>query len=175
MKIKCEICKTEYNIDNLSNPTVRCAICGNVWNVAVSPRKNSFLMFIAATCALLSAIVFTVAVIAHHQSARAQRGPLIASVSDVRTTTDDSGAVRVVVSGSIENVSDSIYGVPDLLIISSDDNGRVLARQKFMPSATLLDAGTSVNFSHVLSAQPAGVKKISAKLIGFDSENKGKR
>ncbi len=170
MKIKCDFCKTEYNIDRLSNPAVRCAVCGNVWNVAIAPRKNSVLMFIAATCALLSAIIFTVSVIAYHQSVRAHRGPLVANISDVRTTTDDGGDVRVVVSGSIVNVSDKIYGVPDLLIVSSDEYGNILARQKFMPSATLLDSGATVNFSHVLSAQPAGVKKISAQLIGFDSE-----
>jgi hypothetical protein len=73
-----------------------------------------------------------------------------------------------VVNGAITNVSDSIYGVPDLYIVSTDEAGRVLAKQKFMPSATLLDSGAAVNFSHILAPQPAGVKKISAHLAEME-------
>ena len=64
--------------------------------------------------------------------------------------------------------------MPDLIIVSSDENDRVLAQQKFMPSATLLDAGTSVKFAHTLAPQPSGVRKISAHLaeIQVPQENK---
>ena len=164
MKIKCDFCKTEYSVDGVASTPVKCAICGHTWTVPSVPRKNTWLMFFASLCALLSAIIFTVAVITQHQARTASRGPLVASVSGVETTTDENGQTHIVVNGSITNVSDAIYGVPDLIIVSTDDDGRVLAQQKFMPSATLLDSGASVGFSHILSPQPAGVKKISAHL-----------
>ena len=63
MKIKCDFCKTEYTLDKVSSGGVKCAICGNVWAPDVAPRKNTWLMFFASLCALLSAIVFTVAII----------------------------------------------------------------------------------------------------------------
>jgi hypothetical protein len=154
---------------------VKCAICGHQWSVAQPARKNSWLMFFASLCALLSAIIFTVAVITHHQAKNATRGPLIASVSGVETTTDENGVTRLVVHGTISNVSDDIYGVPDLIIVSSDENGHVLARQKFMPSATLLDAGATVNFNHVLSAVPVGVRKVSAQLADLQTPTQDKK
>ncbi len=164
MKIKCDFCKTEYSLDENPNSSVKCALCGNTWTVSAPPRKNSILMFIASLCALLSAIVFTAAVITHHQAKRVVLGPLVATVSGVDTITDEEGVSHLVVNGTIENISSEIYGVPDLIIVSSDQEGRVLAQQKFMPSATLLDSGATVNFRHMLSPQPAGVKKISARL-----------
>ena len=174
MKIKCDFCKTEYNTDSLTSGMVKCAVCGHTWSVVQPTRKNSLLMFFAALCALLSAIIFTVAVITHHQAKNAVRGPLIATVSGVDTTTDENGQTRIVVTGTIENISGEIYGVPDLIIVSADEKGRTLAQQKFMPSATLLDAGGVVKFSHILSSQPAGVKKISAHLADLQilSEDK---
>ncbi len=175
MKIKCDFCKTEYNVDNVASTSVKCAICGHTWTVAAAPRKNTWLMFFASLCALLSAIIFTVAVITQHQARMAKRGPLIAEIINLETTTDDMGATHVVVNGAITNVSDSIYGVPDLYIVSTDDAGRVLAKQKFMPSATLLDSGAAVNFSHILAPQPAGVKKISAHLAEMETPDGDKK
>lgn len=168
MKIKCDFCKTEYSVDKAPSAPVKCAVCGYVWNTTVAPKKNAWLMFFASVCALLSAIIFTIAVITHHQIKNANRGPLIASVTDISTITDESGVAHIVVNGTVTNISSNIYGVPDLLIVSTDDKGNVLAKQKFMPSATLLDAGTSVNFSHVLAQQPNGVKKISAHLLNLE-------
>ncbi len=172
MKIKCDFCKTEYNTDTVSTGAVQCAICGNTWRVAPPARKNTWLMFFASLCALLSAIIFAIAVITHHQASTATRGPLVAAVSGVETITDEGGVTHIVVNGSIANVSDEIYGVPDLIIVSTDEDGRVLAQQKFMPSATLLDSGASVEFKHILSPQPAGVKKISAHLADFQISSK---
>jgi hypothetical protein len=147
---------------------VKCAICGYTWQVAAAPRKNAWLMFFASLCALLSAIIFTIAVITQHQAKQAVQGPLVASISGITTTTDDSGVTHIVVKGTVTNVSDQIYGVPDLLIVSTDENDKVLTQQKFMPSATLLDSGASVEFNHILAPQPNGVKKISAKLLNLD-------
>ena len=175
MKIKCDFCKTEYNTDSLTSGAVKCAVCGHTWAVVRPTRKNSLLMFFASLCALLSAIIFTVAVITHHQAKNAVRGPLVAAVCGGYTTTDENGQTRIVVTGTIENISSDIYGVPDLIIVSTDEKGRVLTRQKFMPSATLLDAGGVVKFSHVLSPQPAGVKKISAHLADLQIPQKDKK
>ena len=175
MKIKCDFCKTEYSIDGMPSMPVKCAICGHTWRVVAENRKNAWLMFFASLCALLSAIIFTVAVITQHQAKKAVQGPLIATVESVTTTTDEHGVKHIVVNGNVTNVSEQIYGVPDLLIVSTDANGNVLAQQKFMPSATLLDSGASVRFSHMLSQQPNGVKKISAKLLNFDIPQDNKK
>ncbi len=175
MKIKCDFCKTEYNLDKVPMSPVKCAVCGHTWRVVVPPRKNAWLMFFASLCALLSAIIFTVAVITRHQASHANRGPLIAAVSNIDTTTDSDGTTVVTVNGSITNVSDAIYGLPDLIIVATDGDGNILSRQKFMPSATLLDSGDSVNFSHRLSKLPAGVKKISAHLAEFQTPTKDEK
>ena len=164
MKIKCDFCKTEYGLDCAPTGPVKCAVCGHCWSVPVPARRGIWLMFFASLCALLSAVVFTVAVIVRHNATQSKRGPLVAGITEITTTTDDGGISRLVVNGTVSNISDQIYGVPDLIIVSTDDAGRVLAQQKFMPSATLLDAGTSVDFSHILAVQPSGVKKISAHL-----------
>ena len=106
MKIKCDVCKTEYNLDANPASPVQCVVCGNVWRVALESRKNSLLMFFASLCALLSAIIFTVAVITQHKIKQASVGPLIANVTSVTTTTDDVGKTHVVVSGNVKNISD---------------------------------------------------------------------
>ena len=62
------------------------------------------------------------------------------------------------------NRSDQIYGVPGLIITSYGRDGILVDRQRFMPSATLLDAGAAVEFSHVLSVPIAGVDKIAVEL-----------
>lgn len=131
-------------------------------------RRNAFLTFIAAVCALLSAGIFSAAVIARHQVRVANRRPLVATISEIKTTTDAAGVSHFVVSGRIINQSDEIYGVPDLIIVSRDENGNPIARQKFMPSATLLDPGATTTFSHTLSAPTAGVKKVTVEMPDID-------
>lgn len=170
MKIVCDFCKTEYSVDGVPMSPVKCAVCGHTWTVQRPPRRNAFLVFVAATCALLAAIVFTVVVITRHQITNVQSRPLVATVSDVRTVVDAMGVAHFVVSGAVFNRSEEIYGVPDLIIVSYDGDGNIVARQKFMPSATLLDPGASTQFSHTLSAPAAGVKKITAILESAEGE-----
>ena len=88
MKIKCDFCKTEYHIDNMPNTPVQCAVCGHTWNVVTGSKRNAWLMFFASLCALLSAIVFTVAVITQHQIKQKNQGPLIADITGVTTATE---------------------------------------------------------------------------------------
>jgi len=143
---------------------VQCAICGHTWTVSAPKRRNSFLIFVAAICALLSAAVFVVAILARHQTDVKNNNPLVATISNISTVVDAFGDSHFVVRGNVLNKSTEIYGVPDLLIISRDAAGNIISQQKFMPSATLLDAGASVEFSHTLSATTNGVKKITLEL-----------
>lgn len=164
MKIICNFCKTEYNLDNVPKLPVKCAVCGNVWVVQKPPRKNAWLTFIAAICALLSAIVFAVAVMAQHKIKEIRENPLVAEVSEIKTVTDDNGIVRFMVEGSVHNRSEQIYGVPGIIIVSYDEKDNVLDKQKFLPPATLLDSGADAKFLHVLSVPVQGVKKIAVEL-----------
>ncbi len=167
MKIKCDVCKTEYSLPNVSSGMVRCAVCGNVWHCNKPSNKSALMVFFASLCALLAATVFAVAVIVTSRHDNPKKMPLVATLTNVSTITDDSGANRLVVNGTVTNRSDDIYGLPDLIIISYDAKGTPLSHQRFMPSATLLDAGQSVNFSHTLSGDVSGVKKVTVELAEY--------
>ncbi len=144
---------------------VQCAVCGHEWVISPASRRGAWLTFIAAALAALAAIVFSIAVITRHQArAAADARPLVATITNIRSVIDASGVSHFVVSGRVTNQSAEIYGVPDLIIVSRDDTGAEITRQKFMPSATLLDSGASVDFSHTLSAPSDGVKKITVEL-----------
>jgi hypothetical protein len=164
MKISCDFCKTEYTLNAFPAAPVQCALCGNVWTVAQARRRNSFLVFAAAVCALLAAAVFAFVVVARNRISSTRNEPLVAQISGIRTVVDAFGAAHFVVSGRVANRSAEIYGVPDLLIVSRDGDGNIVAQQKFMPSATLLDAGDSASFSHTLAAPITGVKKVTVEL-----------
>ena len=164
MKTICEFCKTEYNIST-ATPRVRCAVCGHVWAPVAHNTRGVWLTFIASITALFAAIVFSVAVITQHRANQtAAARPLVATVTDISSVVDAAGMAHFVVSGRVVNQSDEIYGVPDLIIVSRNADGAEIARQKFMPSATLLDPGAAVEFSHTLSAPANGVKKITVEL-----------
>jgi len=164
MKIKCDFCKTEYSVDKISGGVVKCAVCGHTWTIAAPARRNAFLTFVAALCALMSAVVFAVAVVARHGADNTHTRPIVATISKIGNITDDAGVPHLVVDGAVHNRSDEIYGVPDLVIVSRDADGREIARQKFMPSATLLDPGASAPFSHTLSASAVGVFRVTIEM-----------
>lgn len=164
MKTTCNFCKTEYVLADAPDCPVECAVCGHTWTVPKPVRKNSLLVFIASVCALLSAAIFAFVVVARYQVNNVKENPLLAKITDISTVVDAFGVQHFVVGGFVTNRSTEIYGVPDLLIVSRDANGDIVAQQKFMPSATLLDAGDSVAFSHTLSAATKGVKKLTAEL-----------
>ena len=164
MKIKCDFCKTEYALDRAPTTPVKCAVCGHVWNVVVSNRRGAWMMFIASLCALLSAIVFAVAVVVKSKIEAANRPPIVAELAEITTVRDDAGVPRFAVRGAIVNQSTEIYGVPDLIVVSRDAAGHEIARQKFMPPATLVESGALVNFYHVLNTTTDGVKKITVEL-----------
>lgn len=172
MKVKCEVCKTEYSIPDMPTGRVRCAVCGNVW-IAQNPRRRSgILVFIASLCALLAATVFAVTVIITSRRDNPEQKPLIATITDVSETKTDDGTPGVIVNGTVTNRSDDIYGFPDIVIVLHDAKGAPLLQQKFMPSATLLDAGQSVNFSHTITGDIAGVKRVSIELVNVETGGK---
>ena len=164
MKIKCDFCKTEYLLDKAPSSPVKCAICGHVWSVARASRRGAVMAFVAATCALLSAIVFAIAVVVQSKIDNVTNKPLVAEITEIKTVADKDGVAHFVVRGAVINQTDQIYGVPDLVIISRDARGKPIASQKFMPSVPLLDAGASVEFNHVLSGTTNGVSKITVEL-----------
>ena len=166
MKITCDFCKTEYNMTARAGSAVRCAICGNTWTVAAPARKNAFLMFFASLCALLSVIVFVVAVVVTHKPNPDRDAPLVARVTEHQVVTNDDGVRQLVVSGVVQNQTMDIYGMPDVMIILRDADGRTISQQKFMPSATLIDAGGVSKFKYTLSAPvTSDIKKIDARLV----------
>ncbi|MBQ4069984.1 MAG: DUF3426 domain-containing protein [Alphaproteobacteria bacterium] len=173
MKIKCDFCKTEYNIDGAPSTPVKCAVCGHEWTVALPPRRNVWLKFFASLCALFAAIIFTAVVLLTYHADPDKDKPLVASITEYKTATDDNGATHLVVSGKIVNQSDAIYAMPDLYIVLQDEKNNVVGRQKFLPTVTLLDAGAVAEFTHTLNIPPVSVKKISAILA--DGQNTGKK
>lgn len=164
MKIKCDFCKTEYSLDKVPSSPVKCAVCGHKWTVAHASHRGAWLMFVAASCALLSAIVFVVAVIVRGRMDDVAHRPLVAEISEIKTIADKDGAAHYVVRGAVINRTAQIYGVPDLIIVSRDATGKPIARQKFLPTVPLLDAGATVEFNHTLSATTEGVRKITVEL-----------
>ncbi len=173
MKIKCEICKTEYNLPNAPSGAVRCAVCGNVWTAPHTTKRNGIMVFIAALCALLAATVFAVAVIVTSRRDDPNKRPLVATITNVSTVDDKDakdGTPKIMVKGTVTNRSDDIYGLPDLIIVLYGEDGAPIARQRFMPSATLLDSGQSVDFSYTLTNGIEGVKRVSVELMDVDQK-----
>ena len=164
MKIKCNVCETEYSVDRVPTSPVKCAVCGHTWMVVAPARRGAWMMFIVSLCALLSAGVFATAIIVKSKMEQANRQPIVAQITEIKAVNDDNGVPRFAVKGAIINQSTEIYGVPDLILVSRDDAGREIARQKFLPPATLLEAGSSVGFYNVLGTTTDGVKKITAEL-----------
>jgi hypothetical protein len=123
------------------------------------------LVFIAALCALMAAGVFSVVAITSWSSRRnIRQHPLIAKISKIDTITDADGVSRFVVNGVITNQSEQIYGVPNLIITSRDSDNNIIATQKFLPPATLLDSGQTGTFSYTLSTTIDNIKKVSVEL-----------
>lgn len=164
MKITCDFCKTEYSVPSRPATAVKCAICGHVWAVAAPARRDVFLKFFAALCALFAAIVFAAVVMITHDKKVEKNKPLVATITGYESVVDDAGTPHLVVSGRITNQSAEIYGVPDLILVSHAADGTVIEKQKFMPSATLLDSGGYTEFRHILSVPVSQVKKVTVEL-----------
>ena len=151
MKTVCDFCKTEYSLDAAPTGPVKCAVCGHTWTIPRQARRSPILVFIAALCALLAAAVFAFAVMYQHRVTEIQNHPLVAQLDDISIESDEENGTSQCV-------------VPGLVVISYDAAGNIVARQRFLPPATLLDAGASANFRHTLSVPIDNVDKISVEL-----------
>ena len=172
MKIKCDVCKTEYTLGQNTSGRVRCAVCGNVWDCSCAPRRNVLLMFFAAVCALLAATVFAVAVIITSRNANPSKKPLVAKIAEITHGVDKSGMPQLIVNGTITNRSADVYGLPDLVVVLHDAKGNPLSRQRFMPPATLIDSGQTIGFSHTLTGAISGIKKVTIELEDSNKDNR---
>ena len=168
MKIVCDFCKTEYNLEHATNTPVKCAVCGHVWTPRVPFRHKTFMKFIAAICAFVAACIFSLVAIVNF-SGNSKQQPLVTKIDEknIHTVVDEKGNNRIFVSGDITNTTDEIYGLPNIVIISYDADGMVLSRQAFIPPATLLEGHTTVTFNHMLSVDPTKVKRLSVELKGM--------
>lgn len=166
MKIKCDVCKTEYNLPTKTSGDVRCAICGHTWTVKTKTNRSGLMVFFASLCALLAATVFAVAVIITSRRDDSNNKPLVAVVDDIQTVTTN-GVEQMVVRGTVTNRSDDIYAFPDLAIVLYGEDGSIIGRQRFMPSATFLDVGQTVGFTHKLSGDVTGVRRVGVELMNI--------
>lgn len=168
MKIVCDFCKTEYNLDRVPNTPVKCAVCGHVWMPHGRFSQKTMMKFIAAICAFIAACIFSFVVIFNFSGVKKSQ-PLITKINnkDIHMVVDENGNNRIFVSGDITNTTNDIYGLPNIIVVSYDDHGNVLSRQTFMPPATLLEGKTTVTFNHMLSVDPTNVKRLSVELKGI--------
>lgn len=165
MKIKCNFCHTEYSVAFPRGP-VRCAVCGNVWVPAPPRRHGALVVIVAGLMALMAAAIFAAATVMRTRADDIVRHPLVANVTSATAVNTDTGR-NLVVRGVVHNRATQIYGVPDLILTAYDAHGDVIARQRFMPSASLLDAGGNVQFEHTMSVSPDGVRRVGASLANM--------
>lgn len=166
MKIVCDFCKTEYTLNKRPTTPVKCAVCGHVWTPRVPISQNTLMKFIAAICALIAACIFSFVVVMNLSSGTNKNKPLVPKIDEknIRIVLDENGNNRIFVSGDITNTTDDIYGLPNIVIVSHDENNNVLSRQAFVPPATLLEGKTTVTFNYMLSVNPTNVKKLTVEL-----------
>lgn len=166
MKIVCDFCKTEYNLNKRPNTPVKCAVCGHVWTPKVPISQKTLIKFIAAVSALIAACIFSFVVIMNFSNVGGKNKPLVPKIDEknIHIVTDENGNNRIFVSGDITNTTNDIYGLPNIIIVSHDADNNVLSRQTFMPPATLLEAKTTVTFNYMLSVNPTNVKRLTVEL-----------
>lgn len=164
MKTLCEFCKTEYNLTSKPVSPVQCAVCGHIWTISFKKTKNLFMIFIAAISALMAAGIFTLVIIAKYKYDEVKKNPLVTDISEIKTTLDEFGIKHFVVTGTIKNRSDEIYGLPYIVVTSLDNNKNIISSQSFMPCATLLDPGAECKFENTLTTSTDGVKKVTVSL-----------
>ena len=166
MKIVCDFCKTEYVLERAPSGPVKCAVCGHTWVPRRPLRQNNTIKFIAALCAFVAACVFSFAVVVKFHDDSHKQKPLVANIDqkNVHVFVDENGNNRIFVSGDITNTTDDIYGLPNIIIVSYDDNNNELSRQSFLPPATLIESKTTITFNHVLSVDPTNVKRVAIEL-----------
>ena len=164
MKVTCPFCNTEYSANVPSGRTLRCACCGRLW----TPHRravSTLLLFFAMLIALLAAGLFSATILLKTRAANKPNEPLVVALHPVRFVTDAAGVRHWVVSGTITNKTEKIYGVPSFIVVMKDDSGGTIATQKFLPPAPLLDATESVEFTHTIEEPVADAKRFGIEFV----------
>ncbi|MCL2538352.1 MAG: hypothetical protein FWF34_02035 [Alphaproteobacteria bacterium] len=158
MKTSCPFCKTEYSVTGV--PTrVACAACGNEW--APVRAKNNFLLIFASICALLATLVFAIVITIKSPRPRKSPDPLIIESVQIIPTESKDNAHGFMVTGTVRNITDKIYGIPDMALELKNDSGDVIETIKIMPPAPLLDAGEHANFKQEVQIKSQSVRRAN--------------
>ena len=166
MKIICDFCKTEYNLDRIPGVPVKCAVCGHTWMPSRPFYQSATIKFVAALCAFITVCIFAFVIMVNFHNNRLKKQTLSAGIDEktVHLIKDENGANRLFVSGHITNNTDDLYGIPNVIIVSYDVNNNVLSRQTFMPPSTLLESKNTITFNYILSVDPTNVKRVAVEL-----------
>ncbi len=163
MKKTCNVCKTNFYTDKSLSGAVRCPMCGMMIHNKKPANKKSLLTLFASICALLAVSVFSYYSIKTHRIDNMTKNPLIAEVLKTNVITVE-GEKQIEVYGRIKNISEYVYGVPNVFVISKDKDDNILSIQKFMPPATLLGSDEYVDFKYLLSGSIYDTAKITVQL-----------
>jgi hypothetical protein len=159
MKITCPFCKVNYSVKNDNNNAFECAVCGCAWRTQDKRKKSKAWTFLLYIFILLLAVFSLTAMVLWAPLGKQEA--LSVHMDSAQPVGD-----ALVISGVIENKSEKLYGVPDLVIIIKDENDTEISSQKFTPPAPLLDAGEQANFSVQVYNIPANMAKVSVELSG---------
>lgn len=158
MKIKCNYCGTEYNLKNRPRLPVKCVVCGYEW---VVQYKNNFLIFAVMLCALLSVIVLGFVIFAKYGISNKSR--LLYKITSVNIIDTNS----MIIEGYILNNSKYILGNPNVIISLFNKDKKLIKKQTFIPSSTLIDANIKQEFSYKIDNLDNNVKSFSLELQGY--------
>ncbi|MCL2339126.1 MAG: zinc-ribbon domain-containing protein [Proteobacteria bacterium] len=164
MKVTCPFCHTEYAANVPAGRTLRCACCGRLWTPGRRGVSTALLLFAIIT-ALLAAVLFAATLMIRDRAAAKPNDPLVVTIHPVHVVTDAFGVAHWVVTGTITNKTEKIYGVPSFVVVMKDDRGDVIATQKFLPPAPLLDASESVEFTHTIEESVPNAKRFGIEFV----------
>lgn len=162
MIIKCDSCKTEYNIKRLKSSKVECAVCGNVWNVSIRQRYNISLI-ILSLCALLSALIFSL-IITKIKYETEKKKSLSINIVNVEPYIEGN-IKRLKINYIIKNQTKYIYGVPNINLVMINKNNEIISKQRILSPIPTLEAQASYNNFYILSKPLRNAKKLNLEFI----------
>ena len=162
MIIKCDSCKTEYNIKRLKSSKVECAICGHIWNIGIRQRYN-ISSIILSLCALLSALIFSL-IITKLRYESEKKKTLSINITSVKTYIDDN-IKKLKINYTIKNQTKYIHGIPNFNLIMKNKDNKIISKQKIFSPIPTLEANTNYNNFYILSKPLKGTKKLNLEFI----------
>ena len=156
MIIKCDFCKTEYNIKRLKTSKVECPICGNIWNVGIKQRYNLSII-ILSLCALLSALIFSL-IITKYKYEKSKT--LTISILNIEPYKDND-VNKFKINYTIKNQTKYIYGVPNFDIILINKNNKIISKDRVLSPIPTIESSAIYKGSYVISKSLKDIKKIN--------------